>query len=145
MKYYAQPVIVDADVIISIGMTKDDGSLELNLREGGEVVATPGMVARYIPKEGDYYVTQEDGYIYINPKSVFERKYAPINGVKVLLEVTPADQDPHATKVTQIAFALKEHADALVDAAHGSGEDVGKDAQGEQQTAHGLVKWKRIP
>ncbi len=35
------------------------------------------MTARYTPVEGDYVVTQEDGYTYINPRDVFERKYHP--------------------------------------------------------------------
>lgn len=33
------------------------------------------MLSRYTPVEGDYLVVQEDGYVYINPKAVFERKY----------------------------------------------------------------------
>ena len=41
----------------------------------GQVLLTPGMVARYVPVVGDYIVTQEDGYVYVNPKGVFERKY----------------------------------------------------------------------
>lgn len=36
------------------------------------------MLARYTPVEGDYLVVQEDGYVYINPKYVFERKYRAI-------------------------------------------------------------------
>lgn len=34
-----------------------------------------GMIARYKPAIGDYLVRQPDGYFYINPKAVFERKY----------------------------------------------------------------------
>lgn len=33
------------------------------------------MMARYTPVVGDYWVVQEDGYIYLNPRDVFERKY----------------------------------------------------------------------
>lgn len=40
-----------------------------------ETVFEPEMIARYEPVSGDYLVTQEDGYQYINPKAVFERKY----------------------------------------------------------------------
>ena len=40
------------------------------------------MIARYVPKTGDYLVTQEDGYIYVNPREVFERKYSQA-GAKV--------------------------------------------------------------
>ena len=41
----------------------------------GEVILTAGMVARHTPIPGDYVVTQADGYVYVNPKDVFERKY----------------------------------------------------------------------
>lgn len=33
------------------------------------------MTARMIPQVGDYYVKEEVGYCYFNPKAVFERKY----------------------------------------------------------------------
>src|ERR1700691_2146243 len=33
------------------------------------------MTARYAPKVGDYWVVQSDGYAYLNPAEVFERKY----------------------------------------------------------------------
>jgi hypothetical protein len=36
------------------------------------------MTARYMPVVGDYWVIQSDGYIYLNPKDVFERKYSPL-------------------------------------------------------------------
>jgi hypothetical protein len=32
------------------------------------------------PKSGDYLVRQEDGYEYLNPKEVFERKYSLAEG-----------------------------------------------------------------
>jgi hypothetical protein len=40
-----------------------------------EVWLTPGQIARYEPVPGDYLVTQEDGYAYVNPKALFEHKY----------------------------------------------------------------------
>ena len=40
-----------------------------------QVIATAAMTSRYRPKPGDYYVIQADGYPYLNPKDVFERKY----------------------------------------------------------------------
>jgi hypothetical protein len=49
--------------------------MPLVLQDGKEVVADRGMISRYIPSEGDYWVKQSDGYIYLNPKEVFERKY----------------------------------------------------------------------
>lgn len=40
------------------------------------------MISRFIPQAADYWVIQEDGYVYLNPKDVFERKYSklPENG-----------------------------------------------------------------
>jgi hypothetical protein len=35
------------------------------------------MMARFKPQPGEYWVRQADGYIYLNPKEVFERKYSP--------------------------------------------------------------------
>ena len=44
-------------------------------RNGSEV-RTEKMCARMTPVKGDYWVTQlHDGYHYLNPKDVFERKY----------------------------------------------------------------------
>jgi hypothetical protein len=45
------------------------------LENGENVVATSEMTARYKPVAGDYWVIQSDGYIYLNPKEFFERKY----------------------------------------------------------------------
>lgn len=45
--------------------------------KGADFEATPEMCSRMLPKEGDYIVTQSDGYVYLNPKEVFERKYRP--------------------------------------------------------------------
>lgn len=46
--------------------------------EGGKIVtAKPEMTSRMTPVIGDYWVIQSDGYIYLNPKEVFERKYHP--------------------------------------------------------------------
>jgi hypothetical protein len=80
MKYQANPVIVDAFKITSIGTTSDhDGSTALQLDSGEWVEATREMMSRMKPTVGDYWVIQSDGYIYLNPKAVFERKYSPIN------------------------------------------------------------------
>lgn len=78
MKYQAKPVEVDALKIASVGQVKDNGTLDIALENGKNVVLAKEMIARYVPKEGDYLVTQEDGYQYVNPKEVFERKYSPI-------------------------------------------------------------------
>lgn len=77
MRYTAKPVEVEARIITGTSAVASDGSMRLTLQDGGIQRAHHGMLARYIPVEGDYLVVQEDGYKYINPKDVFERKYAP--------------------------------------------------------------------
>ncbi len=69
--------IVDAFKIVSVGQLADNGTVHCALENGENVVADNGMLARYRPKEGDFWVIQSDGYIYLNPKDVFERKYSP--------------------------------------------------------------------
>lgn len=71
MKYVANPVIVQAFKIEKI-----DSDL-YTLDNGNIVKPTKEMLSRIQPKMGDYWVIQEDGYIYLNPKEVFERKYSP--------------------------------------------------------------------
>ncbi len=79
MKYKANPVIVDAFKIISVQVVPDaDPPLPRRVAtdDGENRIATPEMQSRYIPVKGDYWVVQEDGYEYLNPKAVFERKYS---------------------------------------------------------------------
>lgn len=78
MKYQAKPVIVDAFKIVDASEMDKDGNVHLALENGDNVVADGGMTARYRPKPDDYWVRQEDGYVYLNPKDVFERKYTPM-------------------------------------------------------------------
>lgn len=81
-KYKANPVIVDAFKIAQIkgaaGVPGKTPVYDLILETGEEVIATSEMTARMEPKVGDYWVIQEDGYVYLNPKDVFEHKYSPI-------------------------------------------------------------------
>lgn len=93
MKYEAKPVIVDAEEIVGVGpVLRDGGSRHLCLRNGQNVVADNGMLARMDPKPGDYWVTQADGYVYLNPKDVFERKYQPVPEIP-LTGMTTIDSD----------------------------------------------------
>jgi len=39
------------------------------------VFADPGMLSRYIPEAGDYYVTHPDGFISVMSQNVFKRTY----------------------------------------------------------------------
>ena len=86
MKYIANPVEVDAFEILSVSKEGQvGGSLALKLDTGNIVVADTPMMARYKPQPGDYWVRQADGYVYLNPKDVFERKYSP----KPIVEAAP--------------------------------------------------------
>ena len=75
--HIANPVRVTAQAIREVSAPLQD-SLSLTLMDGSEYIADLSMIARYCPQTGDYLVRQEDGYEYINPKAVFERKYSPI-------------------------------------------------------------------
>ena len=77
MKYIANPVEVEAHVIVAVtdGGPQTAGIFVLKLHDGNIFRPDAGMTARMMPKVGDYVVTQSDGYVYLNPKEVFERKY----------------------------------------------------------------------
>ena len=76
MKYQAKPVIVDALRIVSVGPRDEHGAARVALENGQNERADKGMLARFMPAAGDFWVTQADGYVYLNPKDVFERKYS---------------------------------------------------------------------
>lgn len=78
MKYIANPVEVEAYRIASVGEPYGGGELAMRdcaCDDGVTRVATVAMMSRYTPVEGDYWVVQSDGYFYLNPREVFERKY----------------------------------------------------------------------
>lgn len=92
MKYIANPVEVDAFVIIQVAAASRTKVASLSVGDVVETVpagfllrldnhstvhATPEMCARMMPTPGDYWVVQSDGYVYLNPKKVFEEKYSP--------------------------------------------------------------------
>ena len=80
MKYIANPVEVDAYVILQTKYYPEQNpNFELFLENGEIVQTTPEMCSRMVPKPGDYWVIQSDGYVYLNPKEVFERKYRPVS------------------------------------------------------------------
>jgi hypothetical protein len=81
MKYKANPVIVDAFEIVGMAPREQTDGINLTLQGVmGQYHATPEMLSRMQPKSGDYLVRQEDGYEYLNPKEVFERKYSLAEG-----------------------------------------------------------------
>jgi hypothetical protein len=75
MKYTANPVVVDAYRITEVGEPMDDGSRWITMDGNPISRATAEMMSRMTPVAGDYWVVQSDGYVYLNPKDVFERKY----------------------------------------------------------------------
>lgn len=78
MKYQAKPVLVDAHIIVGVGPILSNGSMHCAIQNGDNVIATKEMISRFIPQAGDYWVIQADGYTYVNPKDVFERKYEAV-------------------------------------------------------------------
>lgn len=75
--HIANPVKVSAEPILGVSIA-ENGVVFVHFSDGSEHVLEPAMTARYMPSAGDYIVTQEDGYVYVNPKDVFERKYSLI-------------------------------------------------------------------
>lgn len=78
MKYTANPVEVDAFRITKIESGEVHEDYRVTLEDGTVGVATGPMCARMKPSVGDYWVIQSDGYVYLNPKDVFERKYSQV-------------------------------------------------------------------
>lgn len=74
--HIANPVRVIAATILDV-TEQPNGTTLLRLSDGRNFEADKTMTARYSPVTGDYLVCQDDGYEYLNPKDVFERKYHP--------------------------------------------------------------------
>jgi hypothetical protein len=74
-KYIANPIAVDARVIVEVGEPAADGDRNVVLDDGSIVIATAEMTARMTPHKGDFWVVQSDGYAYLNSREVFLRKY----------------------------------------------------------------------
>lgn len=81
MKYVANPVVVEAKRITEVATLSPGPGVACWCEDGSKMVPTLAMMSRYIPFPGDYVVTQEDGYVYLNPKDVFERKYRPQDSI----------------------------------------------------------------
>ncbi len=76
--FKANPVLVQAFVISMVSDLREDGSVRLMFEDGTIKRANAEMLARFMPGVGDYFVIQEDGYEYLNPAKVFNRKYSPV-------------------------------------------------------------------
>lgn len=77
----------------------------LRLADGENYRADSSMTSRYIPVAGDYLVCQEDGYTYLNPKDVFERKYRVIGAE--MPSTAKAEYRSHANEDQLRAMALE--------------------------------------
>lgn len=95
LTHIANPVRVNAATILDGTYNSETGDTVLRLSDGRNYTAPANMTARYAPAPGDYLVTQEDGYEYINPKDVFERKYRA-GGPRALVVITVQDTDKGA-------------------------------------------------
>lgn len=109
--HIANPVRVKAIRILEVtditnrapgcGQTSPD--LMLRLEDGTNCAISADMTARYVPVVGDYMVWQEDGYTYVNPKDVFERKYRALP-----LAVTLSGLESHQKRVVEEKAALDD-------------------------------------
>lgn len=79
MKYVANPVVVDAFEITEVGVPDSHGMIRLECSDGQARIGNADMTARMKPVAGDFWVIQEDGYHYLNPREVFLRKYRLLN------------------------------------------------------------------
>lgn len=79
LTHIANPVRVRALQITDVYPRKEDEpGVLVKCGNGDEIRLTEPMLVRHWPEVGDYVVTQEDGYVYLNPHAVFERKYSAI-------------------------------------------------------------------
>lgn len=94
-KYVYRPLEVEGFKITAVD--KDDLGYEVFLENGDSKYASPEMCARMIPAVGDYWVRQLDGYEYLNPKDVFEKKFIPADekckNVSIPNKLTQSDID----------------------------------------------------
>ena len=78
MKAIGKPVEVDFYEIRGWDTAGPDGNCFVHCSEGRSFLVTPAMTARAPVGTYHYVVVQADGYVYLNPKDVFERKYSPV-------------------------------------------------------------------
>lgn len=78
MKAIGKPVEVDFYEIRGWDTADADGNYLVHCTEDKTFLITPAMTARAPAGTFHYVVVQADGYVYLNPKDVFERKYSPI-------------------------------------------------------------------
>lgn len=104
--HIANPVRVQALVINDLSRINNGIDTLLFLADGSERTIGPEMTSRYKPVPGDYLVCQEDGYTYLNPKDVFERKYRVIGAELVSEKPARPEYRSHANEDQLRAMAL---------------------------------------
>lgn len=112
--HIANPVRVQATRIEEVtditdrseGKGQSHPDVMLRLADGSNYRANSNMTARYVPVAGDYLVRQEDGYEYLNPKDVFERKYRAIGAELVSEKPARPEYRSHANEDQLRAMAL---------------------------------------
>lgn len=89
----------------------------LLLEDGGDYRADSSMTSRYVPVAGDYLVEQEDGYVYLNPKAVFERKYlsigAEIAGDSTTMAGACIGASDEMLRITALEYANRNYSGSL--------------------------------
>lgn len=93
--HIANPVAVVARTILAVSPITEGAMLALD--DTTNYFASHAMLSRHTPVPGDYLVTQDDGYQYVNPKDVFERKYASVDCL--------AKDNPETTPGTLMCFS----------------------------------------
>ncbi|MBK5570106.1 MAG: hypothetical protein I8N66_27295 [Ensifer sp. SSB1] len=77
------------------------------------------MTSRYVPVAGDFVVTQEDGYVYLNPRDVFTRKYSLAPAADGSIEAEIVAKGKTAPRVTPDDIEANIAAEHFFTAAHG--------------------------
>lgn len=76
---------------------------EVTLSNGSIVNLPEEMTARMSPNPGDYYVIAADGYVYLNPKKVFEDKYDLVEGTEDEMPPTTVEGGMGAGRIHNLA------------------------------------------
>jgi hypothetical protein len=77
VKYVTRRCVADVHAIMEVGTPHADGDQALVLDNGITVTATHEMTVRIKPQPGDYWVIQDDGYISVLAKRIFQKRYRP--------------------------------------------------------------------
>jgi len=68
---------VVAQEVITCGVEKDDVGIHLDDGSGMHLAPNHPMLARYVPKVGDFLITHSDEHQSFSPRDAFEQAYSP--------------------------------------------------------------------